>query len=151
MQFRVNFEVESFDELASYALTLIEAVVLMNVQWLSEHPNAPRNLVGSGIQYDPPPLSFRTETHRICHAPVLLQLGHGKCDSITAYDVAARRLSGQNAHVAAKDEGDGLYHIVTKVIEGGHPRYIDVSNKLPRFEGPNNCRNKINGGGYCDC
>lgn len=151
LQYRVNFEASSFDELTSYALTLMEAVVLMNIRWLKEHPEAPRSLVGSGIKYDPPPLSFRTDTHRICHASVLLQLGHGKCDSLTAYDVAARRLSGQNAQVAAKDEGKGLFHIVTKVIEGGHPRYYDVSNKLPRFEGPNNCRILINNGSDCDC
>ena len=151
MQFRVNFEAQGFDDLTTYALTLMEAVVIMNMRWLSEHPEAPRSLMKAGVQYDPPPLSFRTDTHRICHAPILLNLGHGKCDSITAYDVAARRLGGQNAQVAAKDEGKGLYHIVTKVIEGGHPRYIDVSNTLPRYRGPDNCRTLINNGSNCDC
>ena len=134
---------ESFDELAQIGLIQFEAMVQVNMLWLMRHPAAPQGPLEAGLAYDPPPLDFRTVIHPTCQVPVLLQRGRGKCDSIAAYDVAGRRLAGQQARVALEPHGDGLFHVVSEVVIDGLWQKIDMSEMLPKYNQPNAC--SVNG------
>jgi len=150
VQFRVHFDASSFDELAENGLAVIEAVARMNQAWFLRNPQVDRDLRRLGVRYDPPPLSFRTLTHQICQAPILLKKLHGKCDSISAWETAQLRLQGYDASPALINLDEGLWHVVVKITTPAGSYYHDPSAMLPRSNGPETC-NAIGNDDVCGC
>lgn len=130
---------ENFDELAEIGLIQFEAMVEINMIWLMRNPSAPMGPVEARLAYDPPPLDFRTTIHPTCQVPVLLHRGRGKCDSLAAYEVAGRRLAGQEARIALESHGNGLFHVVSEVLADGFWQKVDVTEMLPKYNGYNAC------------
>lgn len=148
--YTLNFIANGERDLIDYGIASIEGMAKLNELWFLRNPNFPRNIFETHITYDPPPIDWRTVTHSLCQAPILFQQGHGKCDSITAWSVAAYRVSGVDARVGLIPQGDNLFHIVTEIISGPQRSTIDVSNMLPRYTGADAC-NTLGTNAACAC
>ena len=138
MPFILNFEPSSDEQMAKLGAIAVDAVAAMNVVFLQEHPQYTMPVWESGVLYDPPPVEYRSFTHGICGIPIVMSRGVAKCDSITAWDVAWRRMLGQNAYTGIIPQGGGLYHVVTFVDTNGDVQTFDASKSLGKFTG-NGC------------
>lgn len=135
MPFILNCVAEDYEDMAQFGAIAVNAVADMNMVFFKKHPQYAVPAVQAGFLYDPPPVQYRTYNHSICQAPLLLERKVGKCDSLTAWDIAVRRMMGQDAFCGIKPQGGGLFHVVTFIRKGGRVTEYDSSAELPRFNG----------------
>lgn len=110
---------------------LIEAVVQINMQWIAERRGRACMLVCDKIRYDEENSISLVTDIPIKTAAAIAATGEGLCVGLVAFDIAARRLDGQNAYPIFKPQRRrGLYHIVTGVDAGGRTREFDPSREL---------------------
>ena len=150
MPFILNCEPFDHDDMANLGAIAIDAMAHMNLLFFNRFPQMAMPARAAGIQYDPPSMQYRTMNHSLCQAPILLQRGVGKCDSITAWDIAWRRLNGEDAFCGIKPQGDGLFHVVTFIRTNGRISEFDCSKTLERFTGSPSCNLNATDK-YCEC
>jgi len=149
MPFILNCVSESYGDMAKLGAIAVNAVAEMNIVFFRNNPRFAVPALQAGFMYDPPPVHYRTHNHSICQAPILIDRKVGKCDSLTAWDIAVRRINGQNAFCGIKPQGGGLFHVVTFIRSGGKTIEFDSSEQLPRFNG-SGCQ--VNGTDHhCEC
>lgn len=93
---------------------MCEALVLLDMDYLKEHPNTPP-IFSSGIRYKPE-LPGQEQWLTI---PYILMRGHGDCEDLAAWRVAELRLRGgdrkakciNTATVDPRDPSKKIYHI----------------------------------------
>lgn len=135
MPIQLNVEPETDEQMAKFGAAAVDAVAAMNLIILADHPEWMMSPAQAGVQYDPPPVSYRTYNHSICSIPEVLRRGHAKCDSITAWEVAWRRARGEDAFTGILPQGDGLFHVVTFVRKNGRIDVVDASYSLGMYNG----------------
>ncbi len=110
----------SDEENAVVLCHLLECLVSIDMEYLSRHPTPA--LMKSGVRYG--------RTYQWDSVPSVLQKGVADCKSLTAWDVAERRLRGEKAkpifQVYPAKFGAPDFHIWTWTPSGE----IDVSEKL---------------------
>jgi hypothetical protein len=110
---------------------LIEAVVQINMKWIQERPGRSCMLVCDKIRYDEANSVSLVTTIPIKTAAAIQATGEALCVGLVAFDIAARRLAGQDAYPVFKPQQKrGLYHIVTGVELGGRAIEYDPSREL---------------------
>ena len=150
MPFILNCQPSSHEDMARLGAIAVDAMAQMNLLFFRNSPQLAMSARDAGVMYDPPPVHYRTMNHSLCQAPILLSRKVGKCDSITAWDIAWRVLRGQKAFCGIKPQGDGLFHVVTMIKNGSSVEEFDCSKTLQRFSGSPSCNTNATDK-YCEC
>jgi hypothetical protein len=113
------------------AAILIDAVVQINEIWISSHRDRSCMLVCDEILYDAANSVSLVKDIPIKTAAAIEATGKALCVGLVAFDVAARRLAGQDAYPVFRPQSKrGLFHIVTGVDINGRYLEFDPSREL---------------------
>ena len=112
-------------------LSVMESAIEMNQLWLKEHPGDVCFLTCGEIEYDFARESLLSKDIPIKTIPILKKTKIGLCIDFVAFDVAVRRMMGEEA------EGDvtptakqGVFHITTAVSKDGETVIIDPTKEI---------------------
>lgn len=113
-------------------LIVMEAAVKLNELWLLAHPKDVCFLTCDGVQYDFAKETSLSSTVPIKTVPILKKEKRGLCIDFVCFDVAVRRLGGQDAHPYVMDgNSPGVFHVVTRIREaGGKMKTVDPASEV---------------------
>jgi len=132
LTFKILTEDDANDERVSEkVLMAMESAIAMNQMWLAAHPTDVCFLTCGSVKYD-----FATETVLsdiipIKTVPILKKTKLGLCISFVAFDVAIRRMMGQDAWPEAQPTpARDIFHIVTVVGSPEGRTVIDPTHEI---------------------
>ena len=132
MKFEIQCEGDSNDaRVVQKTLIVMEAVIELNQLWLSRYKEDACFLTCGDIEYD-----FKREYELsnvvdIKTIPILKMTGKGLCIDFVCFDVAIRRMMGQQAFPEIMDgDAPGVFHIITVVKEGDKEVRYDPSKEI---------------------
>jgi len=131
--FLIECEADANDQrVVKKTLIVMEASVKLNELWLLEHPKDVCFLTCDGVKYDFAKETELSNTVPIKTVPILKREKRGLCIDFVCFDVAVRRLGGQNAEPHVTDgSGPGLFHVVTLIREtDGKTKIVDPASEV---------------------
>lgn len=132
-RFLIECEDDANDErVVKKTMIVMEAAVKLNELWLLDHPKDVCFLTCDGVKYDFEKETELSNTVPIKTVPILKREKRGLCIDFVCFDVAVRRLGGQEAspHVM-NGTGRGLFHVVTRVVEkDGKVTIVDPASEV---------------------
>lgn len=137
LTFKILTEDDANDvRVSEKVLMAMESAIAMNQMWLSAHPTDVCFLTCGSVRYD-----FATETVLsdiipIKTVPILKKTKLGLCISFVAFDVAIRRMMGEDASpVVRPTPKRDIFHIVTRVESEDGPTIIDPTHEIIHLGG----------------
>jgi hypothetical protein len=124
------------DRVTQKTLALMESAIAMNQMWLLEHPGDVCFLTCGSVKYDFVAGNTLSDTITIKTVPILKKTGQGLCISFVSFDVAIRRLMGEDAEpdVIPTDK-KGLFHIRTAVNTPEGKVIVDPTHEILQLGG----------------
>ena len=113
-------------------MVICEALIELNKLWFERHPEDLCALGTGAVAYDKESEAQLADHQLLRTAPILLQDGLGLCMEIVAFEVAARRVMGQEAKPYIFKKAPGIYHVQMKIHRGGQWKVVDVSVELEK-------------------
>lgn len=119
------------DRVSEKALIAMEAAIEMNQMWLKAHPGDVCFLTCGSVKYNFAKETVLSDIIPIKTVPILKKTGIGLCISFVAFDVAIRRMMGQDAWPEAQPTpARDIFHIVTVVGSPEGRTVIDPTHEI---------------------
>ncbi len=118
------------EDVIQEGMFVCEATININRMWLRRNPQMACALTCGWIKYDTANKDVVAMVQEIKTAPVLINEGKGLCIELVALDVAIRRNRGERALPMIFHRKNGIFHVVTEVIENGRRIVYDPSKEL---------------------
>lgn len=136
MKFEIHCEDDDNDErVVRKTLVVMEAVVELNQMWLERFPGDVCFLTCDEIEYDFSREYLLSKTIDIKTIPAMKMKGRGLCIDFVCFDVAIRRMVGENAFPEIIETSNpGVFHIRTVVKgEDGEETIYDPSREVAQL------------------
>jgi hypothetical protein len=131
LKFEIQTEDSSAPRTVEKTIIVMESVIALNQLWLRAHPNDICFLSCDVIHYDFARENLLSDVVDIKTIPILKKTRKGLCIDFVCFDLAVRRMTGEQAFPKVSTTGkDGVFHIQTKIIEGDEVRVVDPAQEI---------------------